>query len=79
MPATVFARLKKLIIEQLGVDEDDVAASASFTEDFNADALELADLISAIEEEFGLNIPGDDARHLQTVQDVVDYIEEHAA
>ena len=79
MPLTVFARLKLLIIEQLGVEEDEVTASASFTDDFNADSLELADLVSSIEEEFGLNIPGDDARRLLTVQEVVDYLEERIA
>lgn len=79
MTATVFARLKRLITEQLGVDEEEVTGTASFVEDFNVDALELADMVSAIEEEFGLNISGDDARRLQTVQDVTDYIEEHIA
>ena len=79
MPPTVFARLKRLIIEQLGVEEEEVAASASFIDDFNADSLELADLVSAIEEEFGLIIPGDDARRLLTVQEVVDYLEERIA
>jgi len=79
MPATVLDRLKHLIIEQLGVEDDEITASSSFTDDFNADSLELADLVSAIEEEFGLNIPGDDARRLLTVQDVVDYVDERVA
>lgn len=79
MPATIYARLKHLIIEQLGVEEEDIADSSSFTDDFNADSLELADLVSSIEEEFGLEIPGEDARRLLTVQEVVDYIEEHVA
>lgn len=79
MPATIFARLTRIIVDQLGVEEDEVAPAASFTEDFNADSLELADLVSAIEEEFDLNIAGDDARRLLTVQDVVDYIEERIA
>lgn len=79
MPATIFARLTRIIVDQLGVEEAEVAPAASFTEDFNADSLELADLVSAIEEEFDLSIAGDDARHLLTVQDVVDYIEERIA
>jgi acyl carrier protein len=77
MAATVYARLKRLIIEQLGVDEEEVIPSASFTDDLNADSLELVDLASAVEEEFDLKIPNGDARRLLTVQDVVDYIEEH--
>jgi acyl carrier protein len=79
MAATVYTRLKRLIVEQLGVDEDEVAPSASFTDDFNADSLELAELVGALEEEFDIEIPGDDARHLQTVQEAVDYIEERIA
>jgi acyl carrier protein len=79
MAATVYTRLKRLTIEQLGVDEDDVAPSASFTDDFNSDSLELAELVTAIEEEFGIEIPAADARQLQTVQDAVDYIEERIA
>jgi acyl carrier protein len=79
MAATVYTRLKRLIIEQLGVDEDDVASSASFTDDFNADSLELAELTAAIEEDFGIEIPAEDARRLQTVQDAVEYVEERIA
>ena len=79
MAATVYTRLKRLTIEQLGVDEDDVAPSASFTDDFNSDSLELAELVTAIEEEFGIEIPAADARRLQTVQDAVEYIEERIA
>jgi acyl carrier protein len=79
MAATVYTRLKRLIVEQLGVDEGDVAPSASFTDDFNADSLELAELTTALEEEFGIEILAEDARRLQTVQDAVDYIEERVA
>lgn len=78
MAATVYSRLKQLITEQLGVDEDDIVPSASFTDDFNADSLELAEFTSAVEEEFGVEISDADARKLQTVQDVLDYLEEHA-
>lgn len=79
MAATVYARLKRLIIEQLGVDDEDVIPSASFLDDLNGDSLELVELTGIIEEEFGLEIPDEDALRLQTVQDVVDYIEERIA
>ena len=79
MAATVWSRLKGLIIEQLGVDEDDVVPAASFVDDLNADSLELVDLTARIEEEFAIEIPDGDARRLQTVQDVIDYVEEHMA
>jgi acyl carrier protein len=78
MAATVYARLKRLIIEQLGVDEEEVTPSASFVDDLNADSLELVELTCAVEEEFDIKIPDEDARRLLTVQDAVDYIEEHA-
>jgi acyl carrier protein len=77
MASSVFARLKRLIIEQLGVDEDEVVPAASFIDDFNADSLELVELTTAVEEEFGIKIPDEDVKRLLTVQDAVDYIEEH--
>ncbi len=77
MAATVYARLKQLITEQLGVDEDEIVPSASFTDDLNADSLELAELTSAIEEEFNIEIANDDARKLHSVQDVMEYLDEH--
>ena len=77
MAATVYARLKHLITDQLGVDEEEVVPSASFTDDLNGDSLELAELTSAIEEEFDIEIADEDARNLQTVQDVMDYLDEH--
>ena len=77
MAATVYARLKHLITEQLGVDDDEIVPSASFTDDFNADSLELAEFASAIEEEFDIEIDDDDAARLQTVQDLMEYLDEH--
>jgi acyl carrier protein len=79
MAATVYARLKRLIVEHLGVEDDDVIPSASFIDDLNADSLELVELTSMVEEEFDIRIPDDDAQRLQTVQDAVDYIDEHMA
>ena len=76
---TTFERLKKIIVEQLGVDEEEVAPQASFVEDLNADSLDLVELIMSLEEEFGMEISDEDAEKIQKVQDAVDYIEEHQA
>ncbi|MDQ6682403.1 MAG: acyl carrier protein [Candidatus Limnocylindria bacterium] len=75
--ATTYDRLKKIIVEQLGVDEEEVTPQASFVEDLNADSLDLVELIMSLEEEFGMEISDEDAEKIQKVQDAVDYIEEH--
>jgi acyl carrier protein len=75
--ATVFERLKKIIVDQLGVDESEVVPSASFVEDLNADSLDLVELIMSLEEEFKLQISDEDAEKITTVQEAEDYIEEH--
>ena len=74
---TTFDRLKKIIVEQLGVDEEEVQPQASFVEDLNADSLDLVELIMSLEEEFGMEISDEDAEKIQKVQDAVDFIEEH--
>jgi len=74
---TTYDRLKKLIVEQLGVDEEEVQPQASFVEDLNADSLDLVELIMSLEEEFGMDISDEDAEKIQKVQDAVDFIEEH--
>ena len=74
---TTFDRLKKLIVEQLGVDEEEVAPTASFVEDLNADSLDLVELIMSLEEEFGMEISDEDAEKIQKVSDAVEFIEEH--
>jgi acyl carrier protein len=74
---TVSERLKKIIVDQLGVDESDVVPSASFVEDLNADSLDLVELIMSLEEEFKLQISDEDAEKITTVQEAEDYIEEH--
>jgi acyl carrier protein len=74
---TTFDRLKKLIVEQLGVDEEEVTPGASFVEDLNADSLDLVELIMSLEEEFGMEISDEDAEKIQKVSDAVEYIEEH--
>ena len=75
--STTYDRLKKIIVEQLGVDEEEVTPQASFVEDLNADSLDLVELIMSLEEEFGMEISDEDAEKIQKVQDAVDYIEEH--
>jgi acyl carrier protein len=75
--ATVHERLKKIIVDQLGVDESEVVPSASFVEDLNADSLDLVELIMSLEEEFKLQISDEDAEKITTVQEAEDYIDEH--
>ena len=75
--ATVHERLKKIIVDQLGVEENEVVPNASFVDDLNADSLDLVELIMSLEEEFKLQISDEDAESIKTVQDAEDYIEEH--
>ncbi|MFO7151677.1 MAG: acyl carrier protein [Bacillota bacterium] len=70
----VLERVKKIIADQLGIDEDDVVPDASFIDDLGADSLDIVELIMAFEEEFDLEIPDEDAEKIKTVQDAVDYI-----
>lgn len=79
--AKIFDRVKKIIVEQLGVKEDEVVPQASFVEDFNADSLDLVELMMAMEEEFSnpnkkIEIPDEDARRIVTVKDAVEYIKD---
>lgn len=80
--ATVFERVRKIIVDQLGVEEDEVVPSASFVDDLNADSLDLVELIMSLEEEFSseeggtIEISDEDAEKIVTVQDAVDYIKD---
>ena len=79
--ATVYERLKKIIVEQLAVEEEEVTPSASFADDLGADSLDLVELIMAIEEEFSnpsltIDIPDEDAEKIVTVQDAIDYLKD---
>ena len=79
MPAPdMEARLKKIVAEQLGVDESKIVPSARFTEDLNADSLDLVEMIMSLEEEFGVEIPDEDAEKIVTVQDAITYIDTHS-
>lgn len=71
-------RVRKIVIEQLGVKEEDVTPHASFVEDLGADSLDTVELVMALEEEFETEIPDEDAEKITTVQQVVDYIKSHA-
>ena len=70
-------RLKKIIADQLSVGEDEVVPEASFIEDLNADSLDLVELIMSLEEEFNVKISDEDAEKIRTVQDAMDYLQEH--
>ena len=77
MPEDTFPRVKKIIVEQLGVEDEEVVPTASFVEDLNADSLDLVELIMSLEEEFGMEISDEEAEKIVTVNDAVEYINEH--
>ena len=79
--ATIFERVKKIVIEQLGVEDKEAVSSANFVDDLGADSLDLVELIMSLEEEFSdssqkVEIPDEDAEKIVTVQDAVDYIKD---
>lgn len=71
-------RLKKIVAEQLGVEESKIVPSSRFTDDLNADSLDLVEMIMSLEEEFGVEIPDEDAEKIVSVQDAIDYIDTHS-
>lgn len=77
MADSVLERVKKIVVEQLGVEESQVVSDAAFVEDLNADSLDLVELIMSLEEEFGLEISDEDAEKIKCVQDAIDYINDH--
>ena len=75
----LFEKVKKIIVEQLGVNAEEVTTESSFTEDLGADSLDTVELVMAFEEEFDVEIPDDAAEHIQTVGDAVKFIDEKLA
>lgn len=75
MSASILDRVKKVTCEELGVSESEVTESSSFVDDLGADSLDVVELVMAFEEEFGIDIPDDDAATIKTVGDAVTYIE----
>lgn len=76
--ATIEERVKNIIVEQLGVDGEEVGADAHFVDDLGADSLDTVELVMAFEEEFGLEIPDEDAEKIARVKDAVEYLNQHA-
>jgi len=76
--ASVFDRVKGIVVDQLGVAEEEVTTEASFVDDLGADSLDVVELVMALEEEFGVEIPDEDAEKIVTVGEAVKYIEAHA-
>ncbi len=79
---TIFERLRKIAVDQLGAEEEEVVPSARFADDLGADSLDLVELVMSLEEEFGspdrkLEISDEDAEKIRTVQDAVDYMKDH--
>ncbi len=75
--ANTFEQVKEVIVEQLNVSPEEVKPEANFVEDLGADSLDVVEMIMALEERFGIEIPDSEAENIKTVQDVVDYIEKH--
>ena len=75
---STFDRVKKVVVEQLDVAEDEVTPQASFVDDLGADSLDVVELVMAFEEAFGIEIPDEDAEKIATVKDAVAYIDKHS-
>ena len=78
MSNDISERVKKIVVEHLGVEEAKVSDTASFIDDLGADSLDTVELVMAFEEEFGCEIPDDAAEKIVTVKDAIDFIQEHA-
>ena len=74
----IFDELKELVVDQLGVEEDEVTMEATMQDDLGADSLDLVDLVMSVEEEFGVKVADEDLENIKTVGDIVNYIEERA-
>lgn len=76
--ATIEERVKNIVAEQLGVEKDKITNEASFVDDLGADSLDTVELVMALEEEFGTEIPDEDAEKITTIQQAIDYIKSHS-
>ena len=74
----IFDKLQELVVDQLGVEEDEVTMEATMQDDLGADSLDLVDLVMSVEEEFGVKVADEDLENIKTVGDIVNYIEERA-
>ena len=74
----IFDKLKELVVDQLGVEEDEVTMEATMQDDLGADSLDLVDLVMSVEEEFGVKVADEDLENIKTDGDIVNYIEERA-
>lgn len=72
-------RVRQIIIEQLDIDGEEITPEASFVEDLGADSLDIVELVMSIEDSFGIEIPDEDAENIRTVQDAINYVQEHAS
>ncbi|QEP43665.1 acyl carrier protein [Ectothiorhodospiraceae bacterium BW-2] len=77
--SSIEERVKKIVVEQLSVDEGEVTNESSFVDDLGADSLDTVELVMALEEEFGTEIPDEEAEKITTVQQAIDYINAHQA
>ncbi|ACM60258.1 acyl carrier protein [Caldicellulosiruptor bescii] len=77
MNSEIFEKVKKIIADKLDIEEDKITPESSFLDDLGADSLDIVELIMELEEEFGIEIPDEDAEKIRTVADAVKYIEEH--
>jgi acyl carrier protein len=77
MAATVADRVKKIVVEQLGVKEEDITNESSFVDDLGADSLDTVELVMALEEEFGIEIQDEEAEKITTIQQAIDFIEKN--
>ncbi len=75
----ILSKIQEITADRLGVDESDVTSDASFREDLEADSLDLVELIMELEEQFGMEIPDEEAEKITTVEEAVDYVQEHQA
>lgn len=74
----MFEKVRQIIVDQLGIDENEITMESSFIDDLGADSLDIVELIMALEEEFNIEIPDEEAEKISTVGDVVEYIKAHS-